>query len=131
MLSLFKNSAPTSFFLSSDQQWRRKLKQLVLSRPRLHKAEYIEMLVEKGFSRKQVRTVYEVLNRYVSFDGFSLYPHDDIRKFYLKDEENFSPLLDRIYSKLKLKRKDQLVKHFLNKNFEVVTIETILMTSMN
>lgn len=65
----------------------------------------------------------------MSFERFSLYPQDDIRRFYLKDEKDFSILLERIYSKLKLKRKDQMVQYFLNKKIEVFTIETILKTS--
>lgn len=113
-MNVFKIKVTTTHKFFRRQKWIRNLRLLDALRPRLLRSEYVVQLVEKGYELKKVKVVYNVINEYMSLDEFSMYPKDNLN-YYLREKSDLSFLLERIYSKLKIIRKEKTSKS-LNSN---------------
>ena len=91
-----------TFKFIEQGRWKRKLRMLDAMRPRLIRSEYIKRVEERGFKRKNVKVVYNVINEYIALEDFSMYPEDNINNYYLKDISDLPLLLERICKKLKI-----------------------------
>lgn len=112
------------YFFSQNYNWKRNLHYLDECRPKMGRAEYIEILALKGFDRKHIKVAYDQLKVYLSLDEFSMYPQDDIYKYYLRTDIDLSCLLRRICNKIKSNKELSMLENF--NHLENITIENIL-----
>lgn len=109
-----------------DRKWKRKLRVLDASRPRLIRSEYLNRLIDMGYKLKDIKIIYNVINEYISSDEFSMYPEDDIQNYYLREKSDLAELIEKIYKKLKIIRKDNKNIILINIPSEPLTVGTIL-----
>ena len=119
------------FLFIQNKRWQNKLRQVDSTRPKLTRAEYIDILVKKGFDPKHIEVVHDELEEYISMDNFSMYPEDDIHKLYHIEDEDDMDLIDRICTKLNIPNVEEQDVEALNKDFNHTTAEYILTLTKN
>ena len=121
-----------TFKFIEQGRWKRKLRMLDAMRPRLIRSEYIKRVEERGFKRKNVKVVYNVINEYIAMEDFSMYPEDNISNYYLRDKSDLPLLLERIYKKLEIpanQRKNKTVLKAPKLPLTVIGVLTIVSES--
>lgn len=113
-------------YFSKQNIWERKLLSLDAERPKLGKAEYVEMLVEKGFNRRRSNYIYNLINAYINIDKFSMYPNDSINHYYLKKESDLVQIINDICAKFRIHNKNVVHQYLREYDSDAITVETLL-----
>lgn len=96
------------------------------SRPELPREEYIEMLAQKGYDEELVAVVYDTLRFYLP-KWFSMYPGDDIIKFYRISSGDIDLFIRKVVSDNQLSLPpDEEMQLIYEKHNETVTAEYVL-----
>lgn len=83
-----------------NSKWKKKLVEIALSRPYLSKADYVQIVNEKGYEVKDIEACYDIIDFYMprvkNFD-FSIYPEDDIFRLYRIDDEDLTDDIEKVF----------------------------------
>ncbi len=107
-------------------KWKRGLQKLDFNRSRLERADYIELLLNKGFERKHIEVVHDEIKEFIDINDFSMYPEDDIHRLYNIIDLDDVELIDRICNKLDIRNAEQEDFDLTGEKYKNTTAESIL-----
>jgi hypothetical protein len=102
---------------------KHKLQKQGSSRPVMSKQAYLNYFEEKGYDRQHVDLVYEEIKTFVDFEGFSMYPNDNLIFDYEIEIDDF---YKSIFKKLDLQKPENEVFEELEYDYNEQTAEFIL-----
>ena len=110
---------------------KKELRELLESRPKLRRMEYINRFVIKGFDKHHAEVVHDTIKEFIQMEDVSIYPDDDIHVIYGVEELQDMELIDRVCDKLNLRKANQKDCDELNETLKIFNAEYILTLTRN
>lgn len=110
---------------------KNKLREVLKSRPKLTRMEYVNRFIQKGFDKHHAEVVHDTIKEFIQMEDVSIYPEDDIHLIYGVEELQDMELIDRVCDKLNLRKANQKDCDELNEELKVFNAEYILTLTRN
>lgn len=102
------------------------LRELDQKRARLTRAEYVHLLLKKGFDKRHIEVVHDNIRQLIDLEDFSMHPEDDIHSLHAKDDFEAVEFIRGICNELHLGDVSQKDFNQLDKEMIVFNAEYIL-----
>jgi hypothetical protein len=109
-------------------RFKRKLINLMNSRPAFSKDDYIAHFKHDGVDELLISTIYNQILLYFGIKNFQLYPDDDLYKLYEISPDDLSIIIENVFKELNSQLPEQKYFDILNEQYndKPMTIEYII-----